>query len=98
MILLLKQDKLASLSVKSLLDSVSKMVFVSALMGLPLVLLPDKLNSVLIQLQLDYQFLQVAILILIGASTYLMVARLFRIDELVTLTTAFRKLFRVRYL
>jgi len=98
MILLLKQDKLASFSVKSLLDSVSKMVFVSALMGLPLVLLPDKLNSVLIQLQLDYQFLQVAILILIGASTYLMVARLFRIDELVTLTTAFRKLFRVRYL
>jgi putative peptidoglycan lipid II flippase len=97
MILLLKQDKLASLSVKSLLDSVSKMVFVSALMGLPLVLLPEKLNGVLIQLQLDYQFLQVAILILIGASTYLMVARLFRIDELVTLTTAFRKLFRVRY-
>ena len=67
-------------------------------MRLPLVMLPDKLNSVLIQLQLDYQLLQVAILILIGTLTYLMVARLFGIDELATLTTAFRKLFRVRYL
>ena len=98
MIFFLKQDKLKSLSVKSLLDSVYKMVFISALMGLPLVLLPDKLNSVLIQLQLDYQFLQVAILISIGASTYLIAARLLRVDELITLTTAFRKLFRVRCL
>jgi putative peptidoglycan lipid II flippase len=98
MIFFLKQDKLKSLSVKSLLDSVYKTVFVSALMGLPLLLLPDKLNSVLIQLQLDYQFLQVAILISIGASTYLIAARLLRIDELIMLTTAFRKLFRVRCL
>jgi hypothetical protein len=67
-------------------------------MVLPLLLLPEKLNGFLIQLQLNYQFLQLAILISIGASTYLIAARLLRVDELVTLTTAFRKLFRVRYL
>jgi putative peptidoglycan lipid II flippase len=98
MMFFLEHGKLKSLKMKSLLNSVWKIAFTSTLMGFLLLLLPDKLDNVLVRLQLNYQFLQVAILIVIGALAYLIAARLLRIDELLTLTTAFRKFFEVRVL
>jgi len=94
MIYFLKQRHLKSLNVKSLLNSVYRIAFVSAIMGFLLMLLLDMSNHVLVQLPLYYQFLRVAILILIGASTYLIVGRWLKLGELMTLTTAFRKLLR----
>lgn len=92
----LKKDKLKSLGVGPLLNSACKIAFASVLMGFLLMTVPDRLNDVLIRLQLEYQFLQVTILILVGASAYLIGALLLRIDELVMLTAAFSRLFRVR--
>jgi len=94
MIYFLKRRHLKSLNVRSLLNSVYRIAFVSAIMGFLLVLLLDMSNHILVQLPLYYQFLRVAILILIGASTYLIVGRWLKLDELMTLMTAFRKALR----
>jgi len=92
MMYFLKQRQLKSLNVKSLLNSVYRITFVSAVMGLLLMWLLDMSNHILVQVPLYYQFLQVAILILIGASTYLIVGRWLKLDELMTLAAAFRRL------
>ena len=92
MIYVLKRGQLKALNVKSFFNSVCRITFVSTVMGFLLLLLLNMSNHVLVQLPLYYQFMQVSMLILIGASTYLVVSRWLKSDELVMLTTAFRKL------
>lgn len=96
MVFLLKRYKLKSLNVKSLLNSMYKIVSISAIMGFLLILLPEELNIVLSQLGLNYQSLHMAILIFLGASTYMMTAWLLRLDELAILTTALRQCSKVK--
>ena len=92
MIVILKRIHLTSLNLKSFSSSISKISVASASMGFLLLMLPNTVNNILMQLQLGYQGLQAAILIVIGAATYLTIARLFKSDELRLLTSAFNKL------
>ncbi|MCL4295424.1 MAG: murein biosynthesis integral membrane protein MurJ [Anaerolineae bacterium] len=92
MIYFLKRRHLKSLNVRSLLNSVYTVTLVSAIMGALLVLLLELSNHILVQLPLYYQFLQMVILILIGASTYLIIGYRLKLESLMILTRAFRKL------
>lgn len=96
MIYFLKREHLESLALKSLTGSIGKTIFVSALMGSLLFFLSGRLENLLTNLQLNYQCLQVIILILIGAATYLLTAGLLKVDELMTLTANLRVALRIR--
>jgi putative peptidoglycan lipid II flippase len=92
MICLLKRRQLKTLDVRSLLNSVCRITSVSVVMGLLLVLLLNMSNHISLQPPLYYQFLRVAILIVIGTATYLVIGYWFKLDELTMLTTTFHKL------
>jgi putative peptidoglycan lipid II flippase len=92
MIYFLKRHQLESLNVRSLFNSVCKINSGSAVMGFLLMLLLNLSKPVLVQALPYYQFLQVAVLILIGVSIYLIVGHWLKLDELMMLTMAFRKL------
>jgi len=82
MLFIMKRYRLKHLDVRSLMNSLCKIVSISAVMGFVLILLPRWLNYILVQLRLNYQFFQVLLLTLIGAATYLTSAYILRIDEL----------------
>jgi putative peptidoglycan lipid II flippase len=96
LLLFLKRHQLRSLAMKSLLFSLSKTLLVSVLMGSLLLFLPGRLNTLLAHLRLDLQSLQVAILVLVGALTYLVTASLLGADELITLRGTLRSFLKVR--
>ncbi|MGD9030929.1 MAG: hypothetical protein PVG25_14075, partial [Anaerolineae bacterium] len=58
--------------------------------------LPGGLSDLLAQHHLDLQLLHLAILILLGALTYLAAATLLRADELTTLAATLRRLVKAR--
>jgi putative peptidoglycan lipid II flippase len=91
LIYFLKRDQLKTLNLKSLLSSVYKISLVSGVMGLLLLLLMGVSSHTLVQLPLHLQLLQIVVLALIGAFTYLIIGRCFKLDELMMLRTAFRR-------
>lgn len=96
LVFFLKRHQLRSFGMESLLLSLSKTLLVSVLMGSLLLFLPGRLNTLLTHSRLDLQSLQVAILILVGALTYLATASLLGADELVTLRGTLRSFLKAR--
>jgi putative peptidoglycan lipid II flippase len=81
MVFNLRRHKLESLDVKGLLNSLGRIVVASALMGLSLILMPEKLGIVLNQMKLNYELLHLISLILIGSFLYLAIGWALRFDE-----------------
>jgi putative peptidoglycan lipid II flippase len=96
LVFLLKRRRLPSFALRPLLLSLSKTLLVSVFMGCLLLFLPGGLSDLLAQHHLDLQLLHLAILILLGALTYLAAATLLRADELSTLAATLRRLVKAR--
>lgn len=92
MLVILKRASLPSLHLATIGRSLIKIGAAAAVMGLALVPLAELINMALTALALDYQIIQLGLLSLVGALTYLVVAYLLKSNEMLLVTTKSRSI------